>query len=121
MLNTFPDLLSFSLIAPFLLRVVAGLFFVRLGIHTARDSRQTSGVRVATLGFLEIAIGALLIVGLFTQISALTGFCLSIILAKVERKDSPRPTGRAAFVLLAMICLSLVLTGAGAFAFDLPL
>jgi uncharacterized membrane protein YphA (DoxX/SURF4 family) len=71
---------------------------------------------------VEAAVAAGLFFGYYTQIAALVG-ALTALKQIVWRGKYPSffwLTRSAAFLLL-IICLSLLLTGAGAFAFDIPL
>ncbi len=134
MLNFFPYLLAFGLIAPFLLRIAVGVVFVvfgwkKLGSERAGKSAffETLGLKpgvhfAITLGVLELAIGTLLFIGLFTQIVALLAFLISIVsyYLKGKHPDSLSNT-KNFFLLLAVVSLSLLFSGAGFFAFDLPL
>lgn len=134
MLNPFPELLNYALLAPFLLRAVVGLIFLDLGIlkfkgEKARwiSSFETLGVHPADLlvglyGALQVVGGIMLLVGVYTQIAALffvlsTGIELYIEwqAREVLKRDI------TFYLLLFVISLSLLLTGAGAYAIDLPL
>jgi uncharacterized membrane protein YphA (DoxX/SURF4 family) len=134
MLNPFPDLLNYALLAPFILRAILGLIFLDLGLlkFKAEKSRwmasfDTLGLRptdffVPLYGFLQVAGGVLLILGLYTQIAALffvlaTGAELFV----EKRAGDVLKRDYTFYLLLFIISLSLLLTGAGAFAFDLPL
>ncbi len=134
MLNTFPELLSFAFFAPLILRFVLGLIFVDLGLLKFRGEKErwiasceALGIRPADFfvplyGFLQVAGGLMLIAGFYTQLAALmftifTGAELYIEwkAGEVLKRDM------VFYLLLFVISLSLLLTGAGAFAFDLPL
>jgi uncharacterized membrane protein YphA (DoxX/SURF4 family) len=69
---------------------------------------------------LEIVVGALLFVGAYTQIAALGSLTLSLFMLFISPKSDAFPT--SSFYLVALFAsLSLFITGAGAFAFDLPI
>jgi hypothetical protein len=71
---------------------------------------------------VSFGTAGLLFVGLWTQAAAIVGILLSLKHGLAPRKYSAIiPLSRAAFLLLFVICLSLLVTGAGALAFDLPL
>ena len=134
MLNTFPDLLAYGLLAPFLLRITLGLVFVRFGWHKCGRGRVEKaaffdslgwkpGASVAMgLGALELAVGALLIVGIYTQLAALAA-AVVLLGALILKKQSPQgiASSRGFLALLFIIALSLIVSGAGFFAFDVPL
>lgn len=133
MLNPFPDLLTFGLIAPFLLRGAVGLMFVNAGIKklqrkswvTALFERlhliPASSYAVA-LGVIEVVSGLLLVVGLFTQIASLAALVVSAFMLREKNKHpAETPGSRGVFLLLCIISLSLLFSGAGFLAFDVPL
>lgn len=129
MLSVFPELYNYSHIAPFLLRLAVGAFFMASGfknvfIATINGTRSRAGLTAPkTLGVLEILCGAFLLVGLFVQPVAIA---VSIILiAAMALKPKPEFGGVSGqhglrFVLLAVLS-SLIVLGPGIFAFDLPL
>jgi len=134
MLNPFPDLLVYSLLAPFILRLVAGLIFINLGVLTFKNEKErwfssltilripNPKLAVKILGAIEIASGVMLVLGFYTQIAALILALLTFAEAYVEYKD-PTVLKRnfVFYIMLLSIVLSLLLSGAGAFAIDLPL
>ncbi|OHA92332.1 MAG: hypothetical protein A3J09_02565 [Candidatus Zambryskibacteria bacterium RIFCSPLOWO2_02_FULL_51_21] len=134
MLNPFPDLLAYSILAPLFLRLVLGLIFIDLGFLKFRSEKQRwitsfealylrpADLFVAVYGIIQIAGGLLLLIGLWTQVAALafailTGIELGIELSmrEVLKRDI------TFYLLLFVISISLLLTGAGAYAFDIPL
>ncbi len=135
MLNPFPDLLVLGFFAPTLLRAVSGiLFFYLANIHLKRERAAItnalaphSGGRVSQLivliGALEIIVGTSLVAGFYTQLAALAGLLLAVAFLVMRKKYGPAIPflGSPFYVLLAVVCASLLLSGAGAIAFDLPL
>jgi uncharacterized membrane protein YphA (DoxX/SURF4 family) len=134
MLSVFPNLFTYSQIAPFILRVVVGVIFLDLGYlklskeKTAWDMFfqtihfRPSSLFVTLLAVIEIVSGAFLIVGYLTQVAALVMAIILFAEAFVELRDGTILKRDIVFyTLLLAICVSLLLTGAGAFAFDLPL
>ncbi|NTV44816.1 MAG: DoxX family membrane protein [Candidatus Yonathbacteria bacterium] len=133
-LTLFPELLSFSFFAPFLLRVVIGIIFFRLGCLAVREKRReladmielvsSKHARIITriLGMLECLSGTLLVFGLFTQAAALSLTLLTAgTLVLKFRFPDVIPHHRSFLVLILAVLLSLLLTGAGIYAVDLPL
>lgn len=132
MLNPFP-ILFLAMLAHFLLRVFMGGILLYLGhrhLTCRHDMRYAiegktfvSGLfGVWVLGITEVVIGLMLIAGLYTQIAALIGMILSLKLIIFNRTfASPYIPGRLFYVMLFAVSLSLFITGAGAFAFDLPI
>ncbi|MDP2642106.1 MAG: DoxX family membrane protein [bacterium] len=134
MLNPFPDLLMYSLLGPLLLRVLLGLIFLDLGILKFRAEKErwvasfeTLGLRPADLfvplyALLQIIGGLLLLVGLWTQVAALAFVIFSGIELYVEWQARDILKRDVVFyVIIFTISLSLLLTGAGAYALDIPL
>lgn len=132
MLNPFPELLMLSTLAPLILRVALGVFFVYLGISLWKKRKEVTTLLTPLFGksaggmpglllCVHGALGVLLIIGLYTQIAALIAFGISIKLLFVGKFQTLSPFGQATYLLLAAIALSLLLSGAGAFAFDIPL
>ncbi|MEK7514552.1 MAG: DoxX family protein [Patescibacteria group bacterium] len=134
MLNPFPDLLVYGLLAPFILRVAVGLVFINLGyLALTKEKERWSAVFnflrlkpaplfVSAMGILEVAGGVLLLAGFGTQITALV---LSIIvlgdLALEYKEESILSRDFGFYLLLFAITVSLLFSSAGFFAIDLPL
>ena len=134
MLNPFPELLFLSQLGPFILRVVIGIIFLDLGILKLKGEKsrwlasfEALRLRPADLMLLifasvEMVAGILLIVGLYTQWAALVMAVFVGIELGIEWKMREVLKRNLVFYLLLFtICLSLLVTGAGAFAFDIPL
>ncbi len=121
MLNVFPGLLI-PFLAPTLLRLAVALGFgFTAWAHFARR-REVKSVWLWPAIVGEVAVTVSLFLGTFTQVAALVALVLCIGFA-VYAKKCPRavPMCRGEYILLAIISLSLILSGAGAFAQDLPL
>lgn len=133
MLSTFPELFTYGLIAPFILRIAVGAFFVLMGLRRRKQNAAEwdtlwGGKKVGSLllspilAKIQIVIGIFIFVGLYTQISAI----LSIIFLAVEWYKR-RKAGHLYFsemwnyVFMMVIAVSLLFLGAGLLAFDLPL
>ena len=134
MLNTFPELLTFGLIGPFILRVVIGFVILNLGYLKLtkekvlwQESFEALGFKQKELltrlfGIIEIVGGSTLILGLYTQVAALVFVVITFIELYIERKEEALLSRDVTFYLLMFaIALSLLFTGAGFFAFDIPL
>jgi len=134
MLNPFPELLSYSLMGPFILRVVLGIIIAETGYLKFRSERarwimsfealhlKPANILVSILGLIEI-IGAIgLILGLYTQIAALVFVIVYGFELYAEYKEEQVLKRDLVFyILMFSIALSLLLTGAGAYAYDIPL
>lgn len=114
MLSIFPELLFLAPFAAFMIRVAVG---VMLGMSAYRHVSIATPLMRA-LGILEGVVALLLILGGYTQAAAMVGF---VIVAFALFVPAYRTFPRSTLVLLLILCLSLVVTGAGPFAFDLPL
>lgn len=134
MLNPFPELLSFSPLAPLILRLVLGLIFLDLGILKFKSERKRwvasfqalhlnpAQLLVTIFGLIEVVGGVLLLLGAWTQIAALIFVVLVGLEFYIEYKDASVLKRDIVFYILVLaIAVSLLLTGAGAFAFDIPL
>jgi len=134
MLNVFPDLLTFGFFAPFLLRLALGVLFFDFGRHTLTKGRAQHGLLFEALGLkqgtryalvlgvLEIVLAILLVIGLYTQIAAVGTLVLSLFAYYLKGNHGQHIEHRRhLFFLTVIISLSLLLSGAGAFAVDLPL
>lgn len=135
MLNPFPELLFLAVLGPFILRVTVGIFFLFRGyINLMREQREemASTLRVDWgplgtffvwyLGILQVLVGLSFIFGYLVQIGAIIGFLIIIKLAYLKKKyPIIAPYSKALYLIVAAICVSLLVTGAGGLAFDLPL
>lgn len=139
--SIFPSLLSYGFgsyfLVPALLRITVALVFFYLVIRHFKQKREVASeleqkfkwvsheVSVWLVGLLiltEFTVGALLFVGAFTQIAAILAALGFAKMAFFHRSlPGYAPLSRLTCILLIVICISLLLSGAGAFAFDLPL
>ena len=114
MLSVFPDALSFGFLAPTLIRIALALIFG----YAAWQHCKAPGVALRTLSAGESVATLGLFLGLWTQPAALLG---AIISAIWFFQPSTRMHALSSILLAFVLCFCLILTGAGAFAFDLPL
>jgi uncharacterized membrane protein YphA (DoxX/SURF4 family) len=134
MLSVFPGLLAFGLFAPLLLRIVTGFVFLRFGWSKLSSDKENKSAFFESIGWkpgsyfafgfgvLEIIIGCSLIAGFYTQISALAATLILLGALAIKRKHSEQFESSTGFLfLLLIISISLLVSGAGLFAFDLPL
>jgi uncharacterized membrane protein YphA (DoxX/SURF4 family) len=129
MLSIFPSLLVFTLAAPVILRLTVGVLFLMWGANCFGSGKYSIGSRLTilgkhtalTLGLTELAVGALLILGLYTQVAAIIGAILAFKFTYLSRYEVFGPANVTVYILVGIISLSLALTGPGFFAFDLPL
>lgn len=137
MLNIFPDLLFLQILAPFLLRVAIGVMFIWIGYSYLFKDREALILQVSKRfpklgkfsvlsgGVFEIITGVFLVAGLLTQIAAIVGVLIAIdaLFVKFFYKelDKVMKYSKMFYILVLIISLSLIVSGAGAFAIDLPL
>ncbi len=133
-LNIFPELLSYSHAAPLILRVLVGIIFVDLGLLVFTTEKKAwmqffetirfKPARVFTraLGIIELVGGIMLIAGWYTQLVALIFAIILLAECYAEMRENALLRRDIVFYLLLLaICVSLLITGAGAIALDLPL
>jgi uncharacterized membrane protein YphA (DoxX/SURF4 family) len=133
-LNTFPELLTYSSLSSFILRIVIGFIIINLGLLKLGKEKEDwqklfeiinfhpSKYFVKGLAFIEMVGGLMLLAGIYTQIVAIifaiTFFCEMIL---EYRDESLEDRSLPFYILIFAICLSLIFSGAGVFAIDLPL
>lgn len=128
MLNLFPV----QFLAPLaytMLRVCVGFIFLRLGVKRVRNRAtisvpfsHTPSFILLSIGIVEIGTGIFFLIGAYTQIAALVALALlAIQLLWPVRFGHSHAGSRMFLVLLFVTSLSLFITGAGAFGFDLPI
>ena len=120
MLSAFPSLLSWSQLSPLLIRVTLGAVFVFRSYRALAKTSNTSMIKLH--GLIEGLAGILLIIGLWTQVAALVA-AIDMIALLIERgmKKALFTDGVNYYLILLVMALSLLVTGAGFLAFDLPL
>ena len=120
MLSTFPTLLSWSELAPTMIRITLGLVLLYWAFKTFTSKSVIS--KDGAVAAIEALAGALLIIGLYTQIAALV--IMVDLLVRSVRKIMSRAfftSGINYYFILLIMALSLLVSGAGLLAFDLPL
>ena len=126
MLNTFPQLLTYGFFAPTVLRLTVAIVLFYLAYHQWLKRTEIAKVRAFVFPTLSIIfnliIGIALFLGWHTQIAALLaiiGFCVGLWLNR--RYPHIVILSNATVIILMVTCASLLLTGAGALAMDVPL
>lgn len=132
-LNVFPDLLTLERFAPLILRLVLGLVLINTGYLKFKNEQnrwkfflEGFGIKwepaVALMGLIEIVGGIALILGFYTQVAALLFSIMFFVELFAEYKEASLVKRDIVFYILVFaIALSLLFTGAGAIALDLPL
>jgi len=114
MLSVFPGILFLAPFSALLIRVaLAFVFFSAAGKH-----RTKTELSLRVLAGIELAVSVSVLAGAWTQVGALAGGVLAIVWLI---RPVIRPVSFIATLLTLVLCLSLILTGAGPLAFDLPL
>lgn len=128
MLNVFPGLLL-PFLAPTLLRVAAAVVLLYLAYQQYTHRKKIAALR-PTIGetftwaavAFSTATGAMLLFGFYTQVAALLAALGQMYgLWMNKRYPSVVILPNSTVILFIIVLLSLVLSGAGAFARDLPL
>lgn len=119
MLSLLPGLLAFEQLAPFLLRLTLGFIFIHWAYKVWKiktESKQAiSSILFGVLGFL-------LIIGLFTQLSGIVStIYFGIKLFGKFKEKTLLTDGVNYYLILFIVSVCLIISGAGVFAFDLPL
>ncbi|MEK7069143.1 MAG: hypothetical protein AAB947_02040 [Patescibacteria group bacterium] len=114
MLSLFPEILFLAPLSATLIRVALGIAFG----YVAWKHLNTADTMGKVLGIAEGVVALTLIVGAWTQPIALLGIVIFFIHVAIPRLRT-LPTSTA--LLLLVMCVSLLFTGAGAQAVDLPL
>ena len=122
MLSIFPSLLSYQELSPFLIRLVLGITLAYFGYRKIKGRGQSSGSNSVLYGAVEILVSIFILIGLYTQLAALINVIILVIkLAFKARNKQLLTDGINYYILLLVMAISLMVTGAGWWAFDLPL
>ncbi len=133
MLNTFPSLLTYGFFAPTVLRILVAFSFFYISYAQASRRKEITALKIQLIGHVDqtmvlisslfiFAIGAALFLGWHTQIAAIIGIIVALKHAIYAKKyPLAIPLCRLEYVYLVVIMLTLLISGAGALAMDLPL
>ena len=114
MLSVFPNILFLAPFSAFLIRVALALIFV----FAASKHWYRAGIISKTFASVELAAAISIGAGALAQAGALAG---AIIVIYWLARPAIRPVSFIAILLSLVLSVSLLLTGAGPFAFDFPL
>lgn len=116
MLSVFPELLNYSQLSPFILRMALAVILLRFGYACLKRP----DVYKKTTGAIKIVSAILLAIGMLTQIAALA-VSLLIITTSIKRKiETGRVDGKALRFLILASSMALLFMGPGLFSIDLP-
>lgn len=135
MLNTFPELLNYTILAPTIIRFLLSFVLITIGVSIIKPTTRAlfaayfSSKEYPLAAFLpwkfaivQILLGLFFFFGFFTQISSLIAMYVFFSLFYIEnRAEKILPHTSDFYLVMIIISLTLLFTGAGAFAVDLPL
>lgn len=115
-LSLFPALFTFEIFAPTILRLIVSFFLIKTGWSKYSNTSE----RWLSLPF--VILGVMIFGGLYTQLVSI----LALVFIKLDwwmrRKTNPLTKDQLMLYWFAgVILLSLMFTGPGMLAFDLPL
>ncbi len=114
MLSVFPELLFLAPFSVFIIRIALGSVFIYATLQHIGNPANI----IRLLGVVEGIIAAFVIAGAWTQAAALIAIGLISIWLFAPRF---RTVALGTILLSLVLALTLVLSGAGPLAFDLPL
>lgn len=133
MLNTFPSLLTYGFFAPTILRLVVAISFFYIAYAQFKRRKAISELKIQLIGHVDqtfviisslfiFLTGAALFFGWHTQIAAIVGLLVAFKHA-IYAKKYPLliPLCRLEYIYIIVILLTLLISGAGALAMDVPL
>ena len=119
MLSIFPSLLALEGFAPLLLRLTVGAVFALWAYGKLKKRTDSQDV---AYGVFEALIGLCLIIGFYTQLAALaSAIILGVRLCLKVQQKAFLTDGVNYYLILFIISITLLFTGPGFLAFDLPL
>ena len=114
MLSLLPQILFLGAFAATLIRLTLSVMFA---IQAWRNASKI-GIAPRAFALIEAGIAAALFAGAWTQAAAIVAVvALAISLLAPQFRAWPRST----VAMMLIMSITLIVTGAGAFAFDLPL
>jgi hypothetical protein len=120
MLSLFPTFLSWNQIAPTLIRLVLGGVLIYWSILRYRKIGKTNKDWAYCIA--DAILGILLVIGLWTQLAAIiVGLDLIYRIVKKIMARAFLTQGVNYYLILLVLCFTLLVSGAGWFAFDLAL
>jgi len=117
--SVFPDLLTFGLLAPAILRATIAIIGIMAGWSVYKKSEKLSDKLYSLPYFIT---GIFLIIGMYTQVFAIVGIAMVVLNNYVNIGIENVSGERRVFqVLICVILISLLFTGPGFMAIDYPL
>ena len=112
--SVFPSILFLAPFSAFFIRIALALVL----LYALKKHWSVTDIKFRLLAAAELAVAVSVALGAWTQTGALVGGALAIFWLA---RPAMRPVSFIATLLTIVLCISLILTGAGPFAFDLPL
>lgn len=133
--SLFPDLFIFSFLAIFILRILIGFTLLRFAYQAFfheqaqyktffyKFGHHKSKIFFWVAFFAELILGTLLVIGLYTQLTALVAGVLlfTAFILKLKKPSLLPHSTPSLYLIMSVVSLMLVFLGPGAFAFDYPL
>jgi uncharacterized membrane protein YphA (DoxX/SURF4 family) len=121
MLSLFPQLFTYQELAPFILRLTAGLISIGFAYSKLKNPAERLNFGV---GLVQFCAGVLLIAGFLTQLAA--GLIILAVLFDLLRPASlsqgrPGLKNYKFMIFLVAVLVALMFLGPGFFSIDLPL
>ena len=133
-MNPFPELLTYTFFMPTLFRLIVGLYFLLKGYLRLGPYKNAYQEAISAMGFknpkatrivialIEVIGACMLILGWYTQIAVIILGLWTALLLKYKGTHKQFIHGsRGQYLFLLVILFSLLITGAGAMALDMPL
>ena len=114
MLSLLPQILFLAPLSAFVIRLALAFIFA----YSAYTHVGRSDMTARAWAVVEAALAAALIAGAWTQAIVIVALLLTMVALIIPRM---RIFPLSTILLTLVLCFSLLVTGAGAFAFDLPL
>jgi uncharacterized membrane protein YphA (DoxX/SURF4 family) len=133
MLSLIPQILFLAPFTSTILRIGSGIAFMYAGYYMLTHRNEFTKIRLPIInhpalwmlwasGIITIIDGVALFLGYGTQLAAIVGLIIAIKHMSLSKQyESLRPLPRSTYALLSLMCLALLISGAGPFGLDLPL
>jgi uncharacterized membrane protein YphA (DoxX/SURF4 family) len=133
MLSLFPQILWLAPFSLSILRLGAGIAFIYAGYFMIIHRNDLAKIQLPIVahpalwmlwasGLITIVDGLCILIGYGTQLAAIVGLIIAIKHMSLSKQyDSLRPLARSTYALLVLMCVALLISGAGPFGLDLPL
>ncbi len=123
MLSVFPSLLSFQSISPFIIRLTLSLIFLFwVYKNLAKPNLFQATPSTKAINLIEGIASLFILIGLFTQVAV--AIIIIDLIVRLYTKFKNRALfsdGVNYYFVLLVLAISLLLTGPGFLAFDLPI